>query len=335
MNIAAIINALGGPLDVSCDAPDAGNGTAQCAFKQSVLKSLFGADGLGLHGCVFGECVRQSVIDAASGNGTAIADGGSAGTKLSGGVIAGLAVVGGLVLLAVVLLLLGCLSQRRARRVQKGKMPAGDMGGVGVEWSRVSYMIAGSAGSFFGERKKDFSDDQIILDSVSGSVAPGQMMAILGPSGALSLRILTTCRVSRIIGAGKTTLVEILAGKHKSGTISGSVSFPSAHRPASNIRIGFVPQQDVLPPTLTVREALLFAARLRLAECVPDVEKQARVDDVIERLGLERVSDVRIGGIEKRGVSGGEMRRVSIGLELVARPDVLILDEPTSGMSLP
>ena len=83
---------------------------------------------------------------------------------------------------------------------------------------------------------------------------------------------------------------------------------------------------------LTVHEALLFAARLRLPENVRDSEKIARVDDVLEKLGLNAIRNVRIGDGEKRGISGGEMRRVSIGLELVARPDVLLLDEPTSGL---
>lgn len=96
--------------------------------------------------------------------------------------------------------------------------------------------------------------------------------------------------------------------------------------------IGFVPQQDILAPTLTVYESLLFAARLRLPEYIPDSEKLARVDDIIEKLGLANVRDVRVGDGEKRGISGGEMRRVSIGVELVAQPQVLILDEPTSGL---
>lgn len=83
---------------------------------------------------------------------------------------------------------------------------------------------------------------------------------------------------------------------------------------------------------LTVHEALLFAARLRLPESVPDTEKRVRVDALITQLGLAHIRDTRIGDGERRGISGGEMRRVSIGLELVARPDVLILDEPTSGL---
>lgn len=127
-------------------------------------------------------------------------------------------------------------------------------------------------------------------------------------------------------------MIEILAGKHKSGRTTGIVSFPSIDSGSHAPRIGFVPQQDILPPMLTVHEALLFAARLRLPESVPDTEKRVRVDALITQLGLAHIRDTRIGDGERRGISGGEMRRVSIGLELVARPDVLILDEPTSGL---
>ena len=118
------------------------------------------------------------------------------------------------------------------------------------------------------------------------------------------------------------------------GFTSGGVRFPSdPSRETRTPRVGFVPQQDVLPAMLTVGEALLFAARLRLPEYITDAEKRQRVEDVLEQLGLTHVRDARIGGrtSHARGISGGEMRRVSIGLELVASPDVLILDEPTSG----
>lgn len=119
--------------------------------------------------------------------------------------------------------------------------------------------------------------------------------------------------------------------------MTGSVDFPASVKQGTTApHIGFVPQQDILPPTLTVYEALLFAARLRLPESVHDVEKRERVDDLLGKLGIASLRDVRIGhsgdgGGKARGISGGEMRRVSIGLELIASPDVLILDEPTSG----
>ena len=78
-------------------------------------------------------------------------------------------------------------------------------------------------------------------------------------------------------------------------------------------------------------EALLFAARLRLPESVSEADKIALVFEVMEKLGIGSLRNTRIGDVGKRGISGGEMRRVSIGLELVALPDILMLDEPTSG----
>jgi ABC-type multidrug transport system ATPase subunit/ABC-type multidrug transport system permease subunit len=284
---------------------------ATCSFKQATIQSLFGSSGLVLSGCSFGECLRQSALDS---NGTNTTTSSSTRASLSGGVIAGLAVVGGLLLIAAVFLLLGWLAQRRARRSGYDQLTSGN---VTVEWSNISYIVPASNDGLWKKRNSlGYNDDKVILDSISGRVLPGQMMAILGPSGA-----------------GKTTLVEILAGKHKSGTLTGNVYFPSTSQ--SHPRIGLVPQQDVLPPTLTVHEALLFAARLRLPETVPDIEKRSRVDALLQKLGIEGIKDVRIGDNTNgraRGISGGEMRRVSIGLELIASPDVLILDEPTSGL---
>ena len=233
--------------------------------------------------------------------------------------IAGLAVVGGLLLLALAFLVLGVIRQRRARKWGVGTVYGDNTGGVSVHWDDIGYTIpsASNRHSLFSKKAKgvDVEEDQTILDSLTGTVRPGEIMAILGPSGA-----------------GKTTLVEILAGKAKSGRISGRVSFTGGE----GRRVGFVPQQDILPPQLTVREALLFAARLRLPESIPDSQKQMRVEEVMEQLGIDKIAGVRIGESSGRGrgISGGEGRRVSIGLELVAKPDVLILDEPTSGLLL-
>ncbi|PCH38575.1 ABC transporter [Wolfiporia cocos MD-104 SS10] len=321
-NLTSVIDSLADQVVISCDAPDANN-TAACAFKQATIESVFGSSGLTLSGCVFGECVSQGVIDAVSSNSTGSGSTSGGGKELSGGVVAGLAVVCGLIGIALLLLVLGWFGQRQARK--KGLGGAGRSGGVAIDWSNVCYTVPGRTDGWMDWFPSSLRRRHLrqgvsgldVLHNISGYVAPGEMMAIMGPSGA-----------------GKTTLIEILAGKQKSGQVSGMVSFPSTSpdRPASRPRIGFVPQQDILPPTLTVHEALLFAARLRLPEAVPAWEKLARVDSVIGQLGLVHIRDVRIGDGENRGISGGEMRRVSIGLELVARPDILILDEPTSGL---
>ncbi|KAJ7221642.1 hypothetical protein GGX14DRAFT_430547 [Mycena pura] len=305
------INGLSGSLSIEC------NNSTMCSFKQATLEQLFGSDGLALNGCIFGECVAQSVIDAAGGDNSTDTSNGGTGAQLSGGVIAGLAVVGGLVFIALALLLFGLIKQRSARRA---KFDVAEGNRVTVEWSGLTYAVSGiGAKNSLGMNLRGAKDEKVVLDAVSGRVAPGQMMAVLGPSGA-----------------GKTTLVELLAGKAKSGTTTGRVSCASTS--TASPRIGFVPQQDVLPPMLTVYEALLFAARLRLPENVSGAEKRTRVEGIMETLGITSLRDVRIGwggdvgGGKARGISGGEMRRVSIGLELIAGPDVLILDEPTSGL---
>ncbi|KAF9533605.1 hypothetical protein CPB83DRAFT_783282 [Crepidotus variabilis] len=317
-DLTQTINTLGGTLGIVCDAVDNSTNSATCHFKQSTLQALFGNDGLVLNGCTFGECVRQNVIDSGGGNTASVIE--DTSKSLSGGVIAGLAVVGALVLLSLVLFALGLRTQKRARKsheiVEKHK--------ASVEWSGLSYTIPGSRSTFSGLRKRkdrvnDINTDNVILDNVNGTVRPGQMMAILGPSGA-----------------GKTSLIEILAGKNKSGIVTGRIDVHSDDKTSGRQpRVGFVPQQDILPATLTVFEALLFAARLRLPESITDKEKQERVDVLLEKLGISQIRNVRIGDVtggKARGISGGEMRRVSIGQELIASPDVLLLDEPTSGL---
>lgn len=292
-NLTSTINSLSGPLTIDCD------NTNTCHFQQPTLNSLFGSSGLGLQGCTFGECVTQAVIDSSNGTSTLGQTTGS--SPLSSGVIAGLAVVGGLIGLGLAGVVWGWILQRAAR---KRLFDGGHNGGVDVRWTNVSYFIRSSGG------------DKTILDSVSGRVAAGELMAVLGPSGA-----------------GKTTLVELVAGKAKSGLFTGSISFPSlanGRRP----RVALVPQTDILPAVLTVREALTFAASLRLPESLSPERKAALVSTVISKLGLDNVAETRIGATDGtgRGISGGEARRVSIGLELVGCPDILICDEPTSGL---
>ncbi|KAH0830148.1 ABC-2 type transporter-domain-containing protein [Lanmaoa asiatica] len=224
-------------------------------------------------------------------------------SPLSPGVIAGLAVVGGLIGIGLVGLIWGWILQRSAR---KRPFDRGQNGGVDVRWTNVSYFVRSSG------------VDKTILDSINGHVAAGELMTILGPSGA-----------------GKTTLVELIAGKAKSGLFTGSIAFPSLAN-GRQPRVAFVPQTDVLPAILTVREALTFAASLRLPESLSPERKAALVSAIISRLGLEDVAETRIGATDGtgRGISGGEARRVSIGLELdsvSARRVVNVLKEVARG----
>lgn len=183
-NLTATIDGLNEDLTIACGALDPNNGTATCSFQQSVLTSLFGSGGLSLSGCVFGECLAQGVIDSVEGNTTD--DGqsnGGGGTQLSSGVIAGLAVVGGLIGLVLLGLLIGLWSQRKVKKGGKGLDAERDHGGVAVEWKDVNYTVPVAGGRNWLGVRRSMALDKIVLAGVSGRVEPGQMMGILGPSG--------------------------------------------------------------------------------------------------------------------------------------------------------
>ncbi|KAL1412857.1 hypothetical protein Q8F55_000606 [Vanrija albida] len=324
--LGSIITGVKGPLTVSCDA------AGVCGFKQKDLNGFFGDSGLPLSSCKYGECVQQFVVDQAEGiHATVVSNGG-----LSGGVIAGLAVVGAFLLLVLLILIWGLIARSKARkRVSDGSLEK--RGGVGVSWSGVGYEVhahgRGAYAAIIGwlrgfdtpRQRARLEAEQgiapgpnggkVILQNNYGNVPAGSMLAVLGPSGA-----------------GKSTLIDILGGKRKAGLVEGKVAYHLEGGDTRRIKVGFVDQSDVLSPTSTVLETLVFAARLRLPENVPDEVKLERARAVLNQLGLSHVADTRIGSGEIRGISGGEMRRVSIGTELVAAPDVLVLDEPTSGL---
>ncbi|VFR03486.1 unnamed protein product [Cuscuta campestris] len=156
---------------------------------------------------------------------------------------------------------------------------------------------------------------RILLNGVSGTVNPGELLAMLGPSGS-----------------GKTTLLTALGGRLP-GKLSGTVTYNG--QPLScpmKRRIGFVTQDDVLYPHLTVKETLTYAALLRLPENLTKAEKTEQAELVMVELGLTRCRNSVIGGALLRGISGGERKRVSIGQEMLVNPSLLLLDEPTSGL---
>lgn len=91
-------------------------------------------------------------------------------------------------------------------------------------------------------------------------------------------------------------------------------------------------QDDALTATATVRECLLFSANLRLGAGVSVEDKEALVDEVLVELGLNKCRDTFIGSERSKGISGGERKRTSIGVELITDPSLVFLDEPTSGL---
>uniref|UniRef100_A0A0E0E3R7 ABC transporter domain-containing protein n=1 Tax=Oryza meridionalis TaxID=40149 RepID=A0A0E0E3R7_9ORYZ len=154
-----------------------------------------------------------------------------------------------------------------------------------------------------------------ILKGIGGSVDPGEILALMGPSGS-----------------GKTTLLKILGGR-LSGGVKGQITYnDTPYSPCLKRRIGFVTQDDVLFPQLTVEETLVFAAFLRLPARMSKQQKRDRVDAIITELNLERCRHTKIGGAFVHGVSGGERKRTSIGYEILVDPSLLLLDEPTSGL---
>lgn len=158
-----------------------------------------------------------------------------------------------------------------------------------------------------------------ILNNVSGIVEAGTVLGVLGPSGC-----------------GKTTLLDFLAGRisKSSGTSTGDVLVNGAPRSMKTFHhiAKYVPQEDLLVGTMSVKETLMFAADLTLPEAVDNKEKEQRVDQTIQELGLLNSRDTKIGTVFQKGVSGGQKRRVSMGVELLTRPKLLFLDEPTSGL---
>jgi len=158
-----------------------------------------------------------------------------------------------------------------------------------------------------------------VLRGISGDAAPGRLTAILGASGS-----------------GKTTLAHALLGRSRArcAATSGMVSLNGevGSLDAFNDRVGFVPQDDVLHAHLTVEETLMYAASWRLPRHLSEEKRRARVNETIAVLGLDDVRHSLVGSVKDRRLSGGQRKRTSIGMELVARPSVLVLDEPTSGL---
>ena len=155
------------------------------------------------------------------------------------------------------------------------------------------------------------------LEPLTGTLDPGNMIALMGSSGA-----------------GKSTLMDVISKRKTVGMVEGLVLF-DGHEPTRGEigrDTGYVEQKDTLWGTFTVREMLMYTALLKMSSKYNRQQKAARVDEVIDQMGLTKSKNTKIGGAMVRGVSGGEAKRISIGLGLLNNPRILFLDEPTSGL---
>lgn len=182
-----------------------------------------------------------------------------------------------------------------------------------VDWRNIKFRV---------DKKVSRKEVQTlnILKGISGVAKPGRFTAILGASGA-----------------GKSSFLNILAGRlrsHGDATVTGEILIngePLNQRDFEQ-NSAYVMQHDALMETLTPREAFMFAAKLRLPKEMPLVEKQDRVEQMLQALDLTKCADSHIGGNMLQGISGGERKRVSIGIELITNPSIIFVDEPTSGL---
>ena len=170
-------------------------------------------------------------------------------------------------------------------------------------------------------------DEKHVLRGITGEARKGEVLAIIGPSGS-----------------GKTSLLNALAGRiplvksnkktkrDVAAPLRGSVTFDGEPVKDMSKISSYVMQEDALFGFSTVKETLMFAAQLRLPSSFTDAEKEERVESVIRELGLVDARDTLIGNERMRGVSGGERKRVNIGVELLHNPQLIFVDEPTSGL---
>ncbi|CAI9091520.1 OLC1v1026576C1 [Oldenlandia corymbosa var. corymbosa] len=184
-------------------------------------------------------------------------------------------------------------------------------------FSRAKLGGAGAAAAEPTAGETLFTKTKVLLNDISGEARDGEIMAVLGASGS-----------------GKSTLIDALANRIAKESLKGTITLNGEHLESRLLKVisAYVMQDDLLYPMLTVEETLMFAAEFRLPRTLSTSKKRARVQALIDQLGLRNAAKTVIGDEGHRGVSGGERRRVSIGIDIIHDPIILFLDEPTSGL---
>nr|XP_043617466.1 ABC transporter G family member 29-like [Erigeron canadensis] len=167
-------------------------------------------------------------------------------------------------------------------------------------------------------REQGVTEDRLqLLRDVTGTFRPGVLTALMGVSGA-----------------GKTTLMDVLAGRKTGGYIEGDIrisGFPKNQETFARIA-GYCEQTDIHSPTITIHESLIYSAFLRLPKEVSNEEKMTFVSEVMELVELENIKDAIVGLPGVTGLSTEQRKRLTIAVELVANPSIIFMDEPTSGL---
>lgn len=332
--VKAFVSGVQGPASFTCD--DAG------ACKLNVPEFLVPEIGVT---CSTGQCVPLQEEGNGEVNAPSLAYN---GTSVHVGLNACLAAIPTIVLCLISVMVLlywfkiaSLFDTAQSSAMTQGVVQGEESGGYHcLTWTRVSVWTTLSQGRKGRSKHLKGNDDDIhsasnkvqvthlhrtsgadseiwaILSSCSGDAPSGEVVGVLGPSGC-----------------GKTTLLSALSGDShgslKTLRVSGDVCLDGA--PMDPKRAAFVPQMDSLIPTMTVREQLLFTGVLKLDLSKSEVKQ--RVQNILEELRIEDIAEEYVGGSAHiRGISGGERRRVTIGMALVSDPGCIVLDEPLSGL---
>ena len=199
------------------------------------------------------------------------------------------------------------------RLVERAKLDPGTAVGIGpyrLVSDDAGLVATSEAGALQMEARaiSVMVGDKTILQPASLSLEPGELVAIIGESGA-----------------GKSTMLKVLAGVDPAS--GGIVTVNGEPLAARLTDVGYVPQDDIVHHLLGVREALTYAAGLRLPRDVQQDELDEAIDGALDELSLDEHAATRVGML-----SGGQRRRTSVAVELLGKPGLLFLDEPTTGM---
>ncbi|KAK2649788.1 hypothetical protein Ddye_017277 [Dipteronia dyeriana] len=167
-------------------------------------------------------------------------------------------------------------------------------------------------------RDQGFPEKRLqLLQDITGAFRPGILTALMGVSGA-----------------GKTTLMDVLSGRKTGGTIEGEIrvgGYPKVQETYARVS-GYCEQTDIHSPQITIEESVTFSAWLRLPAHIDRHSKSAFVQEVLQLIELDEISNALVGVPGISGISNEQRKRLTIAVELVSNPSIIFMDEPTSGL---